>query len=91
LDHQLTKYGNPAQDLYYFIMSSTQLDIKVDQFDSLIRWYHQNLVEHATLLKYNGFVPSLKELHIILIEHPTFCNLQDSPDPEMITDRLFFF
>ncbi|XP_016951395.1 uncharacterized protein LOC108025422 [Drosophila biarmipes] len=72
LDHQVTKYGNPAQDLYYFIMSSTQLDIKVDQFDSLIRWYHQNLVEHAKLLKYNGFVPSLKELHIILIEHPTF-------------------
>jgi len=91
LDHQLTKYGNPAQDLYYFIMSSTQLDIKVDQFDSLIRWYHQNLVEHATLLKYNGFVPSLKELHIILIEHPTFGNLQDSPDPDMKTNRLFFF
>ncbi|XP_017062102.1 uncharacterized protein LOC108102015 [Drosophila ficusphila] len=72
LDHQVTKYGNPAQDLYYFIMSSTQLDIKVDQFDYLIRWYHQNLVEHTKLLKYNGFVPSLKELHIILLEHPVF-------------------
>ncbi|XP_002097965.3 uncharacterized protein LOC6537409 [Drosophila yakuba] len=72
LDHQVTKYGNPAQDLYYFIMSSTQLDIKVDQFDYLIRWYHQNLQEHAKLLNYNGFVPSLKELHAILIQHSIF-------------------
>uniref|UniRef100_A0A6P4F4T0 Uncharacterized protein LOC108045506 n=1 Tax=Drosophila rhopaloa TaxID=1041015 RepID=A0A6P4F4T0_DRORH len=72
IDHQVTKYGNPAQDLYYFLMSSTQLDIKVDQFDYLIRWYHQNLEEHARLLKYNGFVPSLKELHIILLEHPVY-------------------
>lgn len=76
LDHQVTKYGNPAQDLYYFIMSSTQLDIKVDQFDYLIRWYHQNLKEHAKLLNYNGFIPSLKELHAILIQHPIFGNLQ---------------
>lgn len=72
LDHQVTKYGNPAQDLYYFIMSSTQLEIKIDQFDSLINWYHQNLVDHTKLLKYSGFVPSLKELHTILLEHPTY-------------------
>ncbi|XP_017119025.1 uncharacterized protein LOC108140622 [Drosophila elegans] len=72
LDHQVTKYGNPAQDLYYFIMSSTQLDIKVDQFDYLIRWYHQNLEDHAKLLKFNGFVPSLNELHVILLEHPIY-------------------
>ncbi|XP_017083897.1 uncharacterized protein LOC108116478 [Drosophila eugracilis] len=72
LDHQVTKYGSPAQDLYYFIMSSTHLDIKVDQFDYLIRWYHQNLNEHAKLLKYNGFIPSLKELQAILLKHPIF-------------------
>ncbi|KAH8232277.1 hypothetical protein KR032_003285 [Drosophila birchii] len=72
LDHQNAKYGNPAQDLYYFIMSSAALDIKVDQFDYLIRWYHENLIEHAKLLKYNGAVPSLNELHAILIKHPAF-------------------
>ncbi|KAH8293882.1 hypothetical protein KR054_006114 [Drosophila jambulina] len=72
LDHQNAKYGNPAQDLYYFIMSSAELDIKVDQFDYLIRWYHENLTEHAKLLKYNGVVPSLNELHGILIKHPAF-------------------
>ncbi|KAH8294590.1 hypothetical protein KR018_000017 [Drosophila ironensis] len=72
LDHQVTKYGNPAQDLYYFIISSTQLDIKVDQFDYLIKWYHENLVEHTTLLKYSGYVPNLKELHIILLKHPVY-------------------
>ncbi|EDV49485.1 uncharacterized protein LOC6553969 [Drosophila erecta] len=72
LDHQNAKYGNPAQDLYYFLMSSAELDIKIDQFDHLIRWYHENLVEHTSLLQYNGFVPSLSELHSILIEHPAF-------------------
>ncbi|XP_017088776.2 uncharacterized protein [Drosophila bipectinata] len=72
LDHQNAKYGNPAQDLYYFLMSSTELDIKVDKFDYLIKWYHDNLVEHATLLKYSGFLPELKELHTILIDHPAF-------------------
>ncbi|KAH8293530.1 hypothetical protein KR054_001371 [Drosophila jambulina] len=75
LDHQVTKYGNPAQDLYYFILSSTHLDIKIDQFDYLIRWYHENLEAHAKLLKYNGFVPSLKELHVILLEHPIYGGL----------------
>lgn len=75
LDHQCAKYGNPAQDLYYFIMSSTQLDIKIDQFDYLIRWYHENLEAHAKLLKYNGFVPSLKELHVILLKHPIYGGL----------------
>ncbi|XP_032309817.1 uncharacterized protein LOC6499419 [Drosophila ananassae] len=72
LDHQNAKYGNPAQDLYYFLMSSAELDIKVDKFDYLIKWYHDNLVEHAKLLKYSGFVPDLKELHTILIDHPAF-------------------
>lgn len=75
LDHQNAKYGNPAQDLYYFLMSSAELDIKVDKFDYLIKWYHDNLVEHAKLLKYSGFVPDLKELHTILIDHPAFGNI----------------
>ncbi|EDW81307.1 uncharacterized protein Dwil_GK11996 [Drosophila willistoni] len=72
LDHQVGKYGSPAQDLYYFLMSSTQLDIKVEKFDYFIRWYHENLVESAKLLNYNGFVPTLKELQIILLKHPIF-------------------
>ncbi|KAH8355535.1 hypothetical protein KR200_002752 [Drosophila serrata] len=72
LDHQNAKYGNPAQDLYYFIMSSAELDLKVDKFDYLIRYYHENLTEYAKLLKYNGVVPSLSELHAILIKHPAF-------------------
>ncbi|XP_023035528.1 uncharacterized protein LOC6649875 [Drosophila willistoni] len=72
LDHQIGKYGSPAQDLYFFLMSSTQLDIKVEKFDYFIRWYHENLVESAKLLNYNGFVPTLKELQIILLKHSIF-------------------
>ncbi|EDV93452.1 uncharacterized protein LOC6563556 [Drosophila grimshawi] len=70
LDHQCPKYGSPALDLLFFLMSSTQLDIKMDKFDYLIRWYHENLIEHAKLLKCTGFLPNLKALHIILLKHP---------------------
>lgn len=72
LDHQVTKYGNPAQDLYFFLMSSPELELKVEQFDYLIRYYHDNLIENVQLLKYTGFVPSLSELHIILFKHPIY-------------------
>lgn len=70
IDHQVTKYGNPAQDLYFFLMTSPQLNLKVEQFDYLIRYYHENLIQNVQLLKYTGFVPNLKELQIILHKHP---------------------
>ncbi|XP_017874661.1 PREDICTED: uncharacterized protein LOC108621704 [Drosophila arizonae] len=70
IDHQVTKYGNPAQDLYFFLMTSPELHLKIEQFDYLIRYYHENLIENVQLLKYTGFVPNLKELQIILHKHP---------------------
>ncbi|KAH8383447.1 hypothetical protein KR009_008708, partial [Drosophila setifemur] len=89
IDHQVSKYGSPAQDLYYFIMSSTQLDIKVDQFDYLIKWYHENLVEHTRLLKYSGFVPDLKELHTILLKHPVYGRIAKIYRPKYITNLFY--
>ncbi|XP_075145776.1 uncharacterized protein LOC142220485 [Haematobia irritans] len=70
VDFQNTNYGSPAQDLFYLIISSTQIDIKIDQFEHFIYYYHQNLEEHLNLLKYPlDRIPSLRELHKQLIEY----------------------
>ncbi|KAI8116471.1 hypothetical protein FF38_05895 [Lucilia cuprina] len=66
VDYAFPKYGSPAQDLLYFIISSLQVDIKIKQFDHLIQYYHENLVENLQLLKYTKKVPSLKDIHIML-------------------------
>lgn len=66
VDLAMPKYGSPAQDLIYFILSSLQADIKIKQFDHLIQYYHENLVENLELLKYPKAKPTLKELHILL-------------------------
>ncbi|XP_075148803.1 uncharacterized protein LOC142222514 [Haematobia irritans] len=69
IDYQVCKYGTPAQDLWYFLMSSTQLDIKVEHFDYFIRYYHENLLENLKLLEYQGQVPTLNELHQIMLKY----------------------
>lgn len=69
VDYQVCKYGTPAQDLWYFIMSSTELDIKVEQFDYFIRYYHERLVENLKNLQYIGNVPELHELHQAMIKY----------------------
>lgn len=70
VDFQNTNYGSPAQDLFYFIISSTQVDIKTSQFEYLIRYYHQHLAENLRLLKYPiEKIPSLIEIHKQLIAY----------------------
>ncbi|XP_075162603.1 uncharacterized protein LOC142235223 [Haematobia irritans] len=66
VDHAMPKYGSPAQDLIYFILSSLQADIKIKQFDHLIQYYHENLVENLQLLNYPKVIPSLKDIHVML-------------------------
>ncbi|XP_013107734.2 uncharacterized protein LOC106087289 [Stomoxys calcitrans] len=69
IDYQVCKYGTPAQDLWYFLMTSTKLDIKVDSFDYFIRYYHENLVENLKLLEFSGNVPNLNELHQTMLKY----------------------
>ncbi|CAD6991954.1 unnamed protein product [Ceratitis capitata] len=69
VDYQIPKYGTPAQDLYYALISSTNFDVKLKHFDYFIKFYHDNLVENLTLLKYPLEIPTLKDLHIMLHKH----------------------
>lgn len=69
IDFQYCKYGSPSQDLYYFILSSAETDIKIKKFDYLIKWYYDKLIENLTLLEYRSEFPKLIDIHLALYEH----------------------
>ncbi|KAH8358984.1 hypothetical protein KR093_003632, partial [Drosophila rubida] len=69
IDFPLLKYGSVAQDLYYFLISSTKLEDKLSKFDYYIKFYHDNLVENLKLLKYSKPVPTLRDIHIIMFKY----------------------
>ncbi|XP_065354518.1 uncharacterized protein LOC135948989 [Calliphora vicina] len=69
VDLQMPRYGSPAQDLMYFIMSSAHIDIKVQQFDYMIKYYYDNLIHHLQLLKYTKPLPKLRDIHTALIKY----------------------
>ncbi|KAH8390818.1 hypothetical protein KR200_002204, partial [Drosophila serrata] len=72
VDYQVPKYGSVAQDLLYFLISSTRLEDKLSKFDYYIKFYHDNLVEHLKILKYSKPLPSLKEIHMALYKYGLF-------------------
>lgn len=55
-------------DLYYFIISSVQIDIKLSQFDYFIRYYHEHLTENLKLLQYPLEIPNLREFHTQILD-----------------------
>ncbi|XP_017123771.1 uncharacterized protein LOC108143751 [Drosophila elegans] len=66
VDLQLPKWGTVAQDLYYFLLSSTRLDIKTSKFDYFIWFYHSELVKHLNLLNYSKSLPTLRSIRYAL-------------------------
>ncbi|EDW51213.1 uncharacterized protein LOC6619717 [Drosophila sechellia] len=72
VDFQVSKYGTVAQDLLYFLISSTKLEDKLSKFDYYIKVYHDNLVEHLKILKYSKPMPSLRDIHKSLYKYGTF-------------------
>ncbi|XP_034132340.1 uncharacterized protein LOC117586413 [Drosophila guanche] len=72
VDYQLPKYGTVAQDLLYFLLSSTKLEDKISKFDYYIKFYHDNLIEHLKVLKYTRPLPTLRSIHSSLLKHGIF-------------------
>ncbi|EDV53677.1 uncharacterized protein LOC6554928 [Drosophila erecta] len=72
VDFQVSKYGTVAQDLFYFLISSTKLEDKLSKFDYYVKVYHDNLVEHLKILKYSKPLPSLRDIHKSLFKYGTF-------------------
>ncbi|KAH8284014.1 hypothetical protein KR054_007485 [Drosophila jambulina] len=67
VDLQMAKWGSPAQDLWYMILTSAWLDIKVTEFDLFIQIYHERLTECLQLLNYSKRIPTLRDLHVMMI------------------------
>lgn len=72
IDYQMSFWASPAADLIYFLISSIQDEIKVNQFDNLIAHYHTVLVESLNRLKYDGVIPTLEELHADILKKGSF-------------------
>ncbi|XP_017079848.1 uncharacterized protein LOC108113682 [Drosophila eugracilis] len=63
VDLQVPKWGTVAQDLYYFLLSSTSLDVKTSKFDYFIWFYHSELVKNLKLLNYSKQLPTLRSIY----------------------------
>ncbi|XP_069690894.1 uncharacterized protein [Periplaneta americana] len=62
VDFQLSYFSNAAQDLQYFLNTSTELDL-LDKHDILVREYHKTLGKTFALLGYEQLHPTLEQLH----------------------------
>ncbi|XP_001359281.3 uncharacterized protein [Drosophila pseudoobscura] len=62
IDYQVVRYGSPAHDLYYTILSSAQMEIKLDKFDHFVQYYYYHLVDNLKILNYRGRTPQLKNI-----------------------------
>ncbi|CAD7091888.1 unnamed protein product [Hermetia illucens] len=72
VDLQISRYGSPVQDLIYFIVSSTEMSIKIKEFDHFIKFYHTELVKNLKLLKYPKAIPRLIDLHMAVLKRCFF-------------------
>ncbi|KAH8382882.1 hypothetical protein KR009_005692 [Drosophila setifemur] len=62
LDFQMVKYGSPANDLYYTILSSAEKDIKLTKFDNMVQYYFYHLLDNLKVLNYKGNLPQLQDI-----------------------------
>lgn len=69
VDFQVSKYGSPANDLYYLILSSAKKEIKLAQFEYMIRFYYDHLVDNLKFLQYHRPLPKLSNIHAALLRN----------------------
>lgn len=73
VDLQMPRYCSPVYDLIYLLLSSTELDIKLEKFDYFIKFYYDHLVENLKRLKYSQIMPTLKEIHQMIFKYGIYC------------------
>lgn len=64
----MSVWGSPAIDLHYFITSSAEKKLKINEFDTIIQHYHKNLVKSLKSLGYKKRIPTLLELQVDLLQ-----------------------
>lgn len=73
IDFQMSFWGSPANDLIYFLVSSVKDEIKIDFYDDLIQYYHEELESSLKKLNYDQPIPTLYELHVDLLQKGGAC------------------
>lgn len=71
-DFQATAWASPAYDIFYFLLTSVRDEIKVENFESLIEFYHHELSNGLNKLSYEDHIPTLDEIHLDMMEKGTF-------------------
>lgn len=72
IDYQGPFWGSPTADLLYFLLSSVADEIKVDEFDNFVLFYHNELTTSLKALNYDQVIPNLADLHIDIISKSGF-------------------
>lgn len=75
IDLQMSRYCSPAQDLIYILLSSVFIELKISKFDYFISFYHGKLIENLKLLQYPKTLPTLRSLHVAIINHIDWGNV----------------
>lgn len=68
IDFQQSVYSSPTVDLISLIFTSAATDIKLQNFEQFIKFYHKHLAEALKLLKYKKKIPTHKELFLDILD-----------------------
>lgn len=68
VDYQICQWTSPAIDLLYLLIESTEVTIKVKEFDTFVHYYHTHLIESLKKLKYSKKAPTLLDLQIDILQ-----------------------
>lgn len=68
VDFQQSVYASPVVDLLTLIISSSETQTKLQNFEFYIKYYHECLAETLKLLNYTKKIPTLKELYMDVID-----------------------
>ena len=74
IDFQANYWGNPINDLIYFLISSVADDIMTVLFDDFVAFYHEKLAEALKKLKFDRHIPTLIEIQREILERASFGN-----------------
>lgn len=72
IDFQGPFFGSPVSDVFYYIISSTNLELKSTRFDEMVQYYHSQLTEALKKLEYPGTIPNLRDIHIEMLKRGYF-------------------
>lgn len=63
VDFQLSVFGSPVTDLFYFFVSSPAIEVREHHFDELLEAYHFHLTDHLKRYNYSKPIPTIQQLH----------------------------